>query len=131
MLRSRIGLLLATAAVGVVGALGLAACGPADASTAAASLSRAVDLQMRIVTDLLDYARGSRGKLSIHPVRVALRSPMDAEGSIPMEPASTAPSSLKISPNMFVVTTTSNCFGLRINCMAQLSTSMCSSWTPA
>ena len=39
MLRSRIGLLLATAAVGVVGALGLAACGPADASTAAASLS--------------------------------------------------------------------------------------------
>ena len=45
---------------------------------AAASLSRAVDLQMRIVTDLLDYARGSRGKLSIHPVRVALRSPMDA-----------------------------------------------------
>src|SRR5439155_6821521 len=45
---------------------------------AAASLSRAVDLQMRIVTDLLDYARGSRGKLSIHPVRVALRGPMDA-----------------------------------------------------
>jgi hypothetical protein len=39
MLRSRIGLLLATAAVGVVGALGLAACGPAEADTVTASLS--------------------------------------------------------------------------------------------
>lgn len=39
MLRSRIGLLLATAAVGVVGALGLAACGPVDASTVTANLS--------------------------------------------------------------------------------------------
>jgi hypothetical protein len=48
---------------------------------------------------------------------------MDAEGSMPMDPASTAPSSLRMSPNMFSVSTTSNRRGFRISCMAQLSTS--------
>ena len=52
------------------------------------------------------------------------RSPMEAEGSMPMDPASTAPSSLRISPNMFSVSTMSKRRGFRINCMAQLSTSM-------
>ena len=47
------------------------------------------------------------------------------------DPVRIAASSLNISPNMFVVTTTSNCLGFLINCMAQLSTSMCSSCTPA
>ncbi len=51
------------------------------------------------------------------------RSPIDAEGSMPIEPASTAPSSLRMSPNMFSVSTTSKRRGFRISCMAQLSTS--------
>ena len=58
-----------------------------------------------------------------------LRSPIDADGSMPMDPASTAPSSLRMSPNMFSVSTTSKRRGLRTSCMAQLSTSMCSSAT--
>src|SRR5579863_6924562 len=38
---------------------------------------------------------------SYNPVHApdALRSPSDADGSIPIDPASTAPSSLKMSPN--------------------------------
>ncbi len=46
-----------------------------------------------------------------------------------MEPAITAASSDRISPNMFSVTITSNWRGLRISCIAQLSTNMCSSVT--
>ena len=38
-------------------------------------------------------------------------------------------SSDKMSPNMFSVRITSNCFGSLTNCMAQLSTSICSSVT--
>jgi hypothetical protein len=48
---------------------------------------------------------------------------MDADGSIPIDPASTAPSSLRISPNMFSVTSTSKRRGFSTNCIAQLSTS--------
>ena len=45
-----------------------------------------------------------------------------------MEPASTEASSVRMSPNMFSVTTTSKSAGRRTSCMAQLSTSWCSSW---
>ena len=48
----------------------------------------------------------------------------DAEGNIPMEPVSIDASSDKISPNKLPVTRVSNCFGLRTNCIAQLSTKM-------
>jgi signal transduction histidine kinase len=43
---------------------------------AGASMRRAVDTQSRLVTDLLDYSRGSRGKLSIHPERLAISEPI-------------------------------------------------------
>src|SRR5688572_11711801 len=49
-------------------------------------------------------------------------APIEAEGSIPIEPASTAPSSLRISPNMFSVRITSNRLGFSTSCIAQLST---------
>ena len=49
-------------------------------------------------------------------------SPMEADGNMPIEPASTAPSSLRISPNMFSVTKTSKRRGFRTNCMAAVST---------
>jgi hypothetical protein len=54
-------------------------------------------------------------------------SPSDALGSIPSEPVSIAASSLRMSPNMFSVSKTSNSAGLETSCMAALSTSMCSS----
>jgi len=50
------------------------------------------------------------------------RSPSDADGNRPIEPASTAASSVKMSPNMFSVTMTSKLAGWRIRCMAQEST---------
>src|SRR3984957_1044881 len=53
----------------------------------------------------------------------ALRPPSDADGSMPIDPASTAPSSLRMSPNIFSVSTTSKRRGFKINCIAQLSTS--------
>src|SRR5207237_2430969 len=53
----------------------------------------------------------------------AFFAPIEADGSIPIEPASTAPSSLRISPNMFSVTITANRRGIRMDCMAQLPTS--------
>ena len=43
---------------------------------------------------------------------------------MPMDPVSIDAWSLRISPNMLVVTMTSNCLGFRTNCMAQLSTYM-------
>ena len=58
-----------------------------------------------------------------------LRSPIEADGSMPIDPASTAPSSLRISPNMFSVSITSKRVGFSTSCMAQLSTSMWSSAT--
>ena len=52
-----------------------------------------------------------------------------AEDSIPMEPVTMLASSDRISPNMFSVRMTSNCFGSRTSCIAQLSTSIFSSST--
>ena len=53
----------------------------------------------------------------------------EALGSIPIEPVIILASSERISPNIFSVRTTSNREGAKINCMAQLSTNMCSSVT--
>ena len=53
--------------------------------------------------------------------------PSDADGSRPMEPASTDASSVRMSPNMFSVSTTSKLDGRVIRCIAHASTSMCSS----
>src|SRR5205823_987242 len=55
--------------------------------------------------------------------RPRLPSPSDALGSMPIDPAIIAASSLRMSPNMFSVTMTSNCAGLRTSCIAQESTS--------
>src|SRR5947208_3314659 len=49
---------------------------------------------------------------------------------MPSEPPRAAASSLKISPNMFSQSITSNCVGFSISCIAALSTNMCSSVTP-
>jgi len=48
---------------------------------------------------------------------------------MPSEPVIIAASSESTSPNKLSVTMTSNCFGLRMSCMAQLSARMCSSVT--
>ena len=48
----------------------------------------------------------------------------DADGNMPREPVNMAAQSDRMSPNILVVTTTSNCLGLRTNCMAALSTYM-------
>jgi signal transduction histidine kinase len=45
---------------------------------AAISMTRAIQTQMRLVEDLLDYSRGSRGRLSIHPVRLLIAIPLEA-----------------------------------------------------
>ncbi len=55
---------------------------------------------------------------------MALPVPRLAEGSIPMEPVSMAAASLRMSPNMLVVTMVSNCLGARMSCIAALSTYM-------
>ena len=47
-----------------------------------------------------------------------------AEGIMPIEPTIMLDSSERMSPNMFSVTSTSNCEGSRTSCMAALSTSM-------
>jgi hypothetical protein len=49
---------------------------------------------------------------------------MLADGSKPRLPASMEASSLKMSPNMLLVTMTSNCAGFAMSCIAQLSTYM-------
>ena len=56
-------------------------------------------------------------------------SPRLADGSIPSEPVIIAASSLRMSPNMFSVTITSNCDGSETSCIAALSTSRWSSST--
>ena len=56
-------------------------------------------------------------------------SPSEALGSMPIEPAIIAASSLRMSPNRFSVTTTSNARGLRTSCIAHESTSWCVSCT--
>ena len=45
---------------------------------AAANIQRAIENQKRLVEDLLDYTRGSRGRLSIHPVRMLIATPIEA-----------------------------------------------------
>ncbi len=57
------------------------------------------------------------------------RASSAAEGSMPIEPVSIDASSDRMSPNRLPVTMTSNCFGLRTSCIAQLSTYMCESST--
>jgi hypothetical protein len=49
-------------------------------------------------------------------------SPSDADGSIPSDPARTAASSDRMSPNRFSVTSTSNAAGCVISCIAHAST---------
>ena len=58
-------------------------------------------------------------------------SPSDADGSMPMEPVNCAASSDSTSPNRLSVTSTSNCLGLRTNCMAALSARIWCSSTSA
>ena len=48
-------------------------------------------------------------------------APNEAEGSIPRDPVSIAAQSDSKSPNRLSVTMTSNCFGFRTSCIAQLS----------
>src|SRR5205814_1116651 len=55
---------------------------------------------------------------------VASAAPSEAEGSMPSEPVSIAAQSDNKSPNRLLVTMTSNCFGLRTSCIAQLSAYM-------
>ena len=43
---------------------------------------------------------------------------------MPSEPVSIAAQSDRMSPNRLLVTITSNCFGLRTSCIAQLSAYM-------
>jgi signal transduction histidine kinase len=45
---------------------------------AASNMMRAIETQQRLVHDLLDYSRGSRGRLSIHPVRLLIVTPIEA-----------------------------------------------------
>jgi signal transduction histidine kinase len=45
---------------------------------AAANMMRAIETQKRLLGDLLDYSRGSRGRLSIHPVRLLIITPIEA-----------------------------------------------------
>jgi signal transduction histidine kinase len=51
---------------------------PQFVARAAASMMRAIETQNRLVEDLLDYSRGSRGRLSIHPVRLLIAMPIEA-----------------------------------------------------
>ena len=45
---------------------------------AASNMKRAIETQQRLVQDLFDYSRGSRGRLSIHPVRLLIATPIEA-----------------------------------------------------
>jgi signal transduction histidine kinase len=45
---------------------------------AAANMMRAIETQKRLLGDLLDYSRGSRGRLSIHPIRLLIITPIEA-----------------------------------------------------
>ena len=47
---------------------------------------------------------------------------MEADGNIPKDPVSIDAQSDNISPNILVVTITSNCFGFLTSCIAALST---------
>ena len=76
-----------------------------------------------------DAAPGDVGRRTVDRFVEAGPLPMLALGSRPMEPASTEASSLKMSPNMLPVSTTSKLRGLRMRSMAQESTSACLSST--
>ena len=54
----------------------------------------------------------------------ATSAPTLAEESMPSEPLITLASSVRMSPNMFSVTMTSNQAGWRMICMAALSTNI-------
>src|SRR6266849_661397 len=56
--------------------------------------------------------------------------PKLADGITPIDPANPAAASLKMSPNILVVSSTSNCDGRSVRCVAALSTYMCSSRIP-
>jgi len=45
---------------------------------AASNMKRAIETQQRLVQDLFDYSRGSRGRLSVHPVRLLITTPIEA-----------------------------------------------------
>ena len=51
---------------------------PRFVARAAANIKRAIEAQKRLVSDLLDYSRGSRGRLSIHPIRLLIAMPLEA-----------------------------------------------------
>ena len=55
--------------------------------------------------------------------------PIEADGNIPRDPVSMDAQSESMSPNMLVVTITSNCFGFLTNCIEALSTYICESST--
>ena len=54
---------------------------PQDAqfvARATANMRRAIETQKRLVEDLLDYSRGSRGRLWIDPIRLLIATPIEA-----------------------------------------------------
>jgi signal transduction histidine kinase len=51
---------------------------PEFVARAASNMMRAIETQQRLVQDLFDYSRGSRGRLSIHPVRLLITTPIEA-----------------------------------------------------
>jgi signal transduction histidine kinase len=51
---------------------------PDFVARAAANMMRAIETQQRLVQDLLEYARGTHGRLSVHPVRLLIRTPIEA-----------------------------------------------------
>src|SRR3954451_3022776 len=59
----------------------------------------------------------------------AVPDPILADGITRIDPTRAEAAWLRISPNMLVVSTTSNCDGFNVNCIAALSTYMCSSRT--
>jgi signal transduction histidine kinase len=65
---------------------------------AAANMQRAIETQKRLVEDLLDYSRGSRGRLSIHPVRLLIATPIEA--SIDAVRAPAAAKEIEIALNL-------------------------------
>lgn len=62
--------------LGWIGQVELRAADPEFVCRAAASMRRAVETQGRLVADVLDYSRGTRGKLSFALERVPLREPI-------------------------------------------------------
>ena len=90
-------------------------------STAAASASRPSEWRSSSAADedradrVGDAAAGDVGRRAVDRLVEAAAAVAErrATASRPSEPASTAASSVRMSPNMFSVTTTSNCAGVR------------------